>query len=291
MRYSVAMTIAIGKFAKWASDRYLLVLAILVATATATVLSTAPFARYDDKSLRGWALSAVIACVVLVPVCAALEKFADKFGKRRQTSAGVRATVAIARLLEEAELIALSEKPTSTKLLTRFPHSVAQACVNASAEQAKVRATYYPLTYDDAYRVLRKPVNKGRPDAARTVFRERDDPGHPIWKLMDEQDENCEVVRRSTSPDLIDWSSKPYKCFCSVPVRTAGLTFGMLSINSTDDRGLTELDRMTTLSIARIAASVMALSTGPRTLKAQASEQADCHAATRITDSPEPPGE
>ncbi len=154
-------------------------------------------------------------------------------------------------------------KARATSLITLRTQLAAAAAQLPVA--SAVQATYYPLTYEGGYRILGNPKSRGRHNEATTVFFEKDQPEHSIWKLMDGRDMACEIRSCPEECD-VDWHVKPYKTFISVPVKAGAVAFGMLSINAPNVGDLTELDRVATVSLARIMGAILALEEGPRVL-------------------------
>ncbi|MGO1971631.1 MAG: hypothetical protein ACTH2Q_01605 [Propionibacteriaceae bacterium] len=203
----------------------------------------------------------------------AADKIADRYdsqeterAKQAEISAVTNSLTALIGLLDSAHGVAFKEKTARTSALQDLRIPLIQSAHN-SPTATDVRATYYPLTRDENdLRVLRDPKSRGRVDQASTEFFERDDPDHPIWTLMSSKDTSCVIYDEPDPTPRVDWATRPYKTFISVPVQADGVVFGMLSINAPEVGDLVEVDRLSVITMARIMALTLAMNKGPRVL-------------------------
>jgi hypothetical protein len=219
----------------------------------------------------GW----VIACGVAIAVSVILDKIADEQDKREAAASlrgsedsAANAASDLNMFLVEAIEVAFVEGAAlkkSTKALMRFLTVAAAKSIGQGS-----RATYYTLTYDhDKKRILGSPVHAteyGRSDKPKTPFVESKDLNHPIWRIMDGPDEEPEVVSAPTEVYELDWDTKKYKTFLSVPVKANDVQFGMLSVNNSTIGAIGESQRAIVLAMARSVALVLALQHGPRAM-------------------------
>lgn len=116
------------------------------------------------------------------------------------------------------------------------------------------------------------PKSRGRGDEASTEFVEQDDPDHPIWIMMSARDSDCVIYKEPDAQPRVDWSSKPYKTFVSVPVQADSVVFGMISVNAPQVGDLTEVDRLAVIAMARVMAATLTMDFGPRRLRTERDE-------------------
>jgi hypothetical protein len=236
--------------------------------------------------LTGWATVTVITAGAVVALSVLLDKVADRYSARLQGQVGIRAVVAIETLVDDVQRIAKFESAARLqKVVLDLPVYAVQTAVNAAvAGSDRVRATYYPLTYDsNGMRELRNPVNRGRSDAADQQFLEATDPTNTVWETLDRADSNCQIRREKADPGIVNWSSKPYKTFVSVPVRTDAAVYGMLSVNASQEGDLTELDRLVAVCVARVMAAAQSLVLGARGVRERIAEADEARSRRNVS--------
>jgi len=135
------------------------------------------------------------------------------------------------------------------------------------------RASYYSLSADESgSRTLGAPVHAteyGRHDKPKRPFIEVDDPGHPIWRIMDGADESPEVMNATDAVYGVTWEEKEYVTFVSVPVKANEVQFGLLSVNCSNEGAIGGAQRATILAMARSMALVLAFTNGPRIMSSR----------------------
>jgi hypothetical protein len=265
----------IGRKSLWLRDKWFLTGIVGLA---AIALATLPRLAVDQTGkLLGWALIALTVLGVAAAVAVFLDKVADKHGKRvdelvalGEQSAGGRAMSGVLALLDEIhDASFVSNQLRKDRLKTMRVSAAAIAAGMTTADN--VRATYYALSRDDSgWRELKDPKSRGRgtrQDQADSEYFESRDPAHAIWKVMDGRDTACEIVSSPDQKPGVDWDSKPYKTFISVPVKVDGVQFGLLSLNAPVVGDLTELDRLSLIALARTMGAVLALDKGHSTMR------------------------
>jgi hypothetical protein len=264
----------IGRVARWLRDRWVLAVVTFVA---AVALAAWPLLTLY-KSLSGeiaWSLTVV---GVLAAFAAASDRIADWHVKKEaelEEEAERRATnntlTSLLDLLESTHDIAFLEGAARTAELKTLRTQLAQNAAIAPVASG-IRASCYVLTRDaDGWRQLYDPKSRGRVDQASTEFFERDDPDHPIWWMMSARDSDCTIYKEPDEESRVDWASKPYNTFVSVPIQDDGVVFGMLSVNAPQVGDLTEVDRLTVIAMARVMAGTLAMDKGPRNLRSEQS--------------------
>lgn len=271
----------VGGVCLWLRDHFILRLLML---AGALVAAAAPGLR----DVTGCILQPVCDLVV-VPVAtwwplvvfiggvgAALAVFADFIADRHEKArlelarAGEveqvgKAISALLALLDDTIRVAFKERKVRADRLEQLRTSLPTA-VKEMPAAANVRSTYYPLRFDDdGFRVLDQPVSRGRVDPATTVWHEKDDPSHPIWALMDGPDLAAPIAKAPEQVG-IEWETRPYKTFISVPVKAGDMQFGMISVNAPVATDFTEVDRISVIVAARVMATALALETPTKDL-------------------------
>jgi len=142
--------------------------------------------------------------------------------------------------------------------------AASSALISAAGD---VRATFYSLSKETrGSRKLDDPVSRGRLESVTTVWDEADDPNAYVWKIMDRPDLEAEIANKPDSKFGIDWETKRYTSFISVPVKVKGVAFGMLSVNAPGVDPFSESDRLAVIAAARMLAAVLSLETGPTTM-------------------------
>jgi hypothetical protein len=258
----------VGCTALWLREHW-----ILTAATGLAAIAIAVIPRYwlANEKMTPAAVFVTTAVGILAALSVATDKFADHHSTKianlvvlAEESAGHRVVAAINSVLDNIHDAAFTGGAARDAKLETLRIQVATAAALLPVAKG-VRATYYPLTREEGFRIFQDPKSYGRHDEATTIFSEKKEPEHLIWKMMDARDSACEI---HSYPEEcgIDWPNKPYKTFISVPVKAGKVLFGMLSINATNPGDLTELDRVATVSLARIMGAVLALQRGPRLL-------------------------
>lgn len=254
----------LGGAACWLRDRYVFLVLVLLAGMAAAVLPG--IARSDAGALAPWARWALVVLGVLAAISAAGDKVADRHVKAldeldraTQTQATNRALSALASFLGGVS-VELKE-PRGTRLqVVQNLRTLAAASVVAGSLTDDPRATFYELDRDDeGWRSMCSPRSHGRADRATTDFREKEDPDHPVWRVLAAPDDQARPVRSPDGGSGVAWDTKPYKEFLSVPVHGAGVTFGMLSLNTPTTKTIGETDRLLVLVMARVMGVLYAL--------------------------------
>jgi len=274
----------IGPLAQVLKRSWILTAVTLVGTVAAIALPRI-FVDPKSKSPESWTTSWIVIAGIAVAVAVVLDKIADAYDARAakeslrgsEDSAANAASDLNTFLVEALEVTFLegAALKKSTETLGRLLTMTAAKSIGPGS-----RATYYTLTRDDAgMRTLGSPVHTteyGRSDKPKRPFEESADPSHPIWRIMDGPDEEPEVTSAPDEVYGLDWSSKKYKTFLSVPVKANDVQFGMLSVNNSTVGSIGESQRAVILAMARAMALVVAMQHGPRVM-------------TSLRDSPAPP--
>ena len=211
---------------------------------------------------------------IAIALALALDKIADRYQKRQASldvddmRAQLRAaedTAAAAvgnltALLGAAIRAATKRGEAHTTLVEELAETLTQQA--AKSIGYGTRATYYSLSFDDCgHRILGSPVHAvefPRQDKPRRAFSEHDQPDLSIWRMMDGADEEPDVRHSPESIDDLDWLSKKYSTFYSIPVKSLKTQFGMLSVNNTTDGSIGMTQRFVILAMARAFALVLA---------------------------------
>lgn len=268
-----------GKLARRLRDHWVLAGITLLA---AIALAVLPLVRLDaDKALTERTAWILTVFGILAAVAAAADRVADWHVKKEseleqtaERSAVNNTLTALLGLLDSTRDLAFREGAARVAAIDTLRSQLAQSAAIAPTA-SDVRASYYLLARDkDGWRRLYDPKSRGRADQASTDFVERDDPDHPIWTMMSARDSDCVIYREPDDQPRVDWSSKPYKTFVSVPIQADSVVFGMLSVNAPQVGDLTEVDRLAVIAMARIMATTLALDEGPRKLRTSRDESA-----------------
>lgn len=261
---------AIGAVCQWLRDRWVLAGLILVG-ALAAALPYFDFAQDGSGDTLAWANGVRVAGMVLAALAVAMDRAGDLHSRRATRATELAARRASARAM--SPLLSLLESVidiTQARPLTPLASTQLRTLLVTAAQLMPltegVRATYYPLRRErDGTRVLDQPTSRGRDEESTTTWFESTSKGHFVWQLMDGADINAMIVRRplpGETPDRdygIDWESKVYECFISVPVKTPSQQFGLLSINAPGRNDLTEADRVATIAAARVMGLALSL--------------------------------
>ncbi|MFF1883549.1 hypothetical protein ACFVVC_18995 [Pseudarthrobacter sp. NPDC058196] len=262
----------VGQVALFLRDHWILTAAIALA---AIALATLPRLALDaNGKLLDWAVPLLTGLGIAAALAAVADKLADHHSKQLdkiqllgQQELGHLALAPMISLLDTVHDGAFVGGKARQELLTTLRTTLATAAAAIPAAD-DIRATYYPLTRDAKnWRVLKDPKSRGRMDEASSTFLESQDPDHPIWKILDARDTDCEIVSAPDPDRGVNWKTKPYQTFISVPVKVGNIQFGLLSVNAPNVGDLTELDRVAMIALARIMGAVLALNTGPTKLR------------------------
>jgi transcriptional regulator with GAF, ATPase, and Fis domain len=260
-----------GRVATWLRDRWVLAVIICVAAVAVGVL---PRVAVDAAGkMHPWALTLVTVSAVIAAAAVLLDRVADWHSKQVDAQAEQGRKRATENMLndllnlldEAADLSFASGAARDARLHVLEVHA---ASVAASVAVSNVRATYYQVEPDeDGWRSITKPKSRGRSGDSHTTFIEKDEQDHPIWAALGGRDTDCKIYNAPDPTPRVDWQSRDYKTFISVPVKVEGVVFGMLTVNAPRVGDLTELDRLTTVTIARLLAVIHAVNYGPRNLR------------------------
>ncbi|WP_411721999.1 hypothetical protein [Mycetocola sp.] len=183
----------------------------------------------------------------------------------------------------EVMFLAGAAKAEAIRALRR---TVARQAASSIGEGS--RATYYSLKRESGgLRILGQPKHgkeAGRYDVPDRPFIEKEDRAHPIWELMDRADEEPEVHSYPEEVYGVDWTTKKYTTFYSVPVKANTVQLGMLSVNNSQVGSIGGAQRAVLLAMARTMALVIASHKGPRLLNTQATYSAMSAAPTTVSD-------
>ncbi|MCV7142883.1 hypothetical protein [Mycolicibacterium fortuitum] len=200
---------------------------------------------------------------VIAAVAVILDKVADHHSGKidvittaGQEKAGVRAIHRISSLLEEVHQLRFVGQEAAPTLVEVLRRGSLAMVASAPIVGQGVRASYYRLSEDaDGYRSLVHVKSFGRQDEALTRFSEREDPNREIWDCMDQPDTECKIRSEPEAVQGLDWASRRYKTFVTVPIKAANkVSFGMLTMNASEVGDLTELDRVCAIAMARVLA-------------------------------------
>lgn len=251
----------LGRSARWLRDHWVLT-GLTALGGVALVLRTMVYTWL-------WVLFGILAAfaVVLDRVADWYDTKENEWEEEAERSAVNNALTALLGLLDNTREIAFLEGAARTAEINSFRSQLAQSAAIAPTASG-IRASCYQLTYDaEGWRELHTPKSRGRADEASTEFFEQKDPDHPIWTMMSARDSDCTIYEAPDEQPRVDWSSKPYKTFVSVPIKADGVVFGMLSVNAPQVGDLSEVDRLTVIAMARVTATTLAMNEGPRKLK------------------------
>ncbi|BBZ20873.1 hypothetical protein MGAD_52080 [Mycolicibacterium gadium] len=262
-----AVAMWLGACALWFRDKYILLLITLIA---AVAIAVATFAKAPENVFMStWAPRVTVIAAILAAVSAAIDKFADRHAKKLEArsteaerKAGARAVIRLMAFLDYMEKVSRSTPGAARQQMPAVRLAAAELASQIPSAP-DVRASFYPLTKDASGNYqMTEPVSRGRPEDATTEFRAADHPTHSIWRELTTPAKNCEIRdARTPVPDL-DWGSKPYKTFVTVPVRVGNAVFGMLTANALKVGDLTELDRVSLIVAARMLALAEAAAAG-----------------------------
>ncbi|MBH0009568.1 hypothetical protein [Salinibacterium sp. SWN1162] len=272
----------LGAFSFRLREKHLLIIVPLVAAVLAPVRAMLiSFSREDVVDANGeligwWGLFnfAIPVGAVLIAVAVVLDKIADVYDKR-STALQVADVEAQRRAAEDtaaASVSALAALMASTiraatrsgvahkTLVEELPQMLTLQA--AKAVGTGTRATYFTLSYDEqGMRILSDPVHSTefpRTDKPTRGFYESEQPGHSIWSVMNGADESPSVRHYPEEIDDLDWATKEYKTFISLPVKTEKTQFGMLSVNNAQDGSIATTQKFVILAMARAFALVLA---------------------------------
>jgi hypothetical protein len=261
----------LGRFALFCRDRWVLAITVLLGGIALAVL---PRTAVDDKGrMFTWALVAVIVLTVAAAAAVFLDRLADWHAKRADRVvtaahelAGVASLGGVLALLGELRDVGMAPSRDRSARFDAIPTAAAAAAVSA-ASAPNVRATYYQVRHDDAgWRQLVAPKSWGRTDEAGVEYDEKTDPAMPLWAILSGRDSECAIVSEPDESEEgessgIVWRDQPYKTVISVPVKVGDTAHGLLSLNAPNRGDLTEVDRLTAITMARsIAATIAATS-------------------------------
>lgn len=267
----------VGQVARWLRDHWILAGITLSA---AIALAVLPLVRlYTDENLTQPTAWILTAFGIVAALAAAADRIADwhvkresEFEEEAERSAVNNTLTALLGLLDSTRDIAFREGAARAAALDTLRSQLAQSAAIAPTA-SDVRASYYLLARDDdGWRRLYDPKSRGRGDEASTEFVEQDDPDHPIWRTMSARDSDCVIYKEPDADPRVDWSSKPYKTFVSVPIQADSVVFGMISVNAPQVGDLTEVDRLAVIAMARVMAATLAMDLGPRRLRTERDE-------------------
>lgn len=262
----------LGVFASWLRDRWLLsIVGFLAALAVVVV----PRLLVDsDGKMLDWVVWPIIVLGSAAAAAVVLDRIADSHKARvaqlenhSQQFITARALRRILPFLEEIHDASFAEGEARVERFVTLRSALASAAASLpTCEDA--RATFYPLTRDpDGMRRLTDPRSRGRADEASSEFCEATDPSHPIWRIMDARDTDSKIVNAPDPHCRVDWQTRPYKTFVSIPVKASTVQFGMLSVNAPEVGDLSEQDRIGLIAMARAMAAALALDKKPRHMR------------------------
>ncbi|MDI2097401.1 hypothetical protein [Ruicaihuangia caeni] len=180
-----------------------------------------------------------------------------------------RSVLDLNTFLEHAIEVAETKGAARERAIQILRKTLASVAARAVGVQGG-RASFFPLTRDaEGWRTLGPPVHGtayGRSDTPMRPFIEKDEPEHPIWKVMDGPDNEAVVFSEGDVVHGVDWDRKVYKTFISVPVKAGLAQFGMLSTNSSEAGSIGGAQRAALLAMARGMAMVYAFDAGPQGL-------------------------
>ncbi len=276
------VALLIGAVALDLRERNLLIIVQFIAAATAparAVLIANGLGWVVDKDgvlIGAWNLLdlAIPVAAFLIAITAVLDKIADRYDKReaavrvadeesqrRVAEETAAASVsALTVLMGSAIRAATRSGVAHATLVEELPQMLTQQAGKAIG--VGTRATYYALSFDDrGKRVLSNPVHSTefpRTDKPTRGFYESKQPNHSIWSIMDGADESPPVRHFPEEIDDLDWDTKEYKTFISVPVKTEKTQFGLLSVNNSQDGSIAMTQKFVILGMARAFALVLA---------------------------------
>lgn len=248
----------LGRLALWLRDHYLLLIVQLIAAIVVAVLVFTTPPDGTQLTLVRWV---VLVSAILAAGASAADKFADHHAEKIEVlsevadqAAGTRAVARLMALLENVNDV-IHSTPADARRKMPMARLAAAELASSMPSADGVRASVYTLARDDNGKFqMVDPVTRGRPEDAVTEFRVDDQPGHSIWRLLTAPDKNCEIFNEGDMGPDFDWRTKTYKTFVTLPVRMGKAVFGMLTANALKPGDLTELDRVSFITAARILA-------------------------------------
>lgn len=246
---------------------------VILASAIVTVCATR-VGLVDGRMNPRW-VPWIVGMGIAAAVAVLLDRIADSYDGRASNeeyqgseftaeSSVTELNVFLSEIIEVSYLSGNSRRTALGALRRHLVRSAANSIGPGS------RATYYTLERSTpGERVLGSPehfVTVGRGDKPARPFRELESPGHDVWKLIDNVDENPDVLNAPDHVNDLDWSRRPYDTFLSIPVKAKGKIFGMLSVNNATAGAIGRTQRAAIIAMARAYAAAMSLetSTTPR---------------------------
>lgn len=303
-KWSDSLLDLFGPIASALRKNYVLSLFIAV---TAVAIGLLPKIFVDDKGVPlPWTTPVVIVSVCLAAAAVAFDRVGDDYDKRTvrrfnnlamreaREAAALEYTGSVATaersvselnifLLEAIEVSFLEASSRSTEVLALRRHLARSA---ANSIGPNTRATYYTLlSRVPGNRELGDPkhgATVGRRDKPERPWLEAENPGHDIWKILDQPDEHPDVHETPDAVSDLVWENVRYDTFLTIPVKAHGVVFGVLSVNNAAAGSIGEVQRSVILAMARAMALVLALDTGVRTIKNLANGDDLSHGAVTL---------
>lgn len=272
----------LGHLAHSLRERQVYILVILLATLV-NVVATFIFSNTREPT-PPWVLVVQVSLAVAAALAVAGDKIADRYVKKAEVAdrntrleETNRALVAVSGYLDSVSTQLRVNDGTMLQRIRRSVQTMTHMTASGSLA-SEPRVTFYELTRDPSdWRQMKDPISSAgasrRLDKAGTEFYEQEDPTNSVWAVLSLPDDQVKPASKSDDPEAIDWKSKPYQSFLSVPVKAAGVVFGMLSINTPEDKGISETDRLLLIAMARLIADLYAMASPNPSLAAEREKQ------------------
>jgi hypothetical protein len=231
-------------------------LSLSLAAATSSVVC-AQFIKDEHGGIHIWWLFGQIAAAVMAvfaPVITAVRaRRAEATAVQREEQARLRSRVELNSALDPvvrklAELSLAKSKRTQEPLRRDIMASAIAAAHQIVGSQNTTRSCFFELVSGPPRQLRPTPHHAGRPGSTRSVFTEGTEDGDAAIRIVVEDTHwLCRDVRTEPPPG---WNSKDrdYRSFISVPVIAGDVTYGMLTVDSTEaddfDRGDVDVIRV-----------------------------------------------
>jgi hypothetical protein len=125
------------------------------------------------------------------------------------------------------------------------------------------RSAYFRVeNRDTSPRIMSRAAQHaiGRTDESTSRFVEGDGHNQNVWDLIDRADD-AELIDdlKAWKPPGFDAKNRAYRCYISAPVRAGRRAYGMLTVNTIAPGGLTDVDKLMVLLLARLLATAEAI--------------------------------
>lgn len=256
-------------------NSFVLLVVLVVALAAAGVVPNLFLS--DDEAAAGWVAPVLTGAALVGVLVTAIDRIADAYERLDhddQVEAANKTAAALLSIVAEyltggpghVVLAAGRSGQTMSFLAQRLAVEAAARMVAGGDG----RGAYFELSVrDSGRRQLTRATHAGRASTPRLAFKEEDDPNSGVWSALNAPDD--QAVRHSLSdPDAArwgPWDMRDYQAFLSVPVQMNGVTFGLLTLDTTTVDAINQQERLALLTVARTLAVALSAATGPTKLR------------------------